>query len=52
MKLYTPAEIAQFVSSHDLRDATEREIIQALKEWDKQLKAETPSVGREAFFLE
>ncbi len=35
MKLYTPADIAKFVACHDLGDANEREIINALKQWDK-----------------
>ena len=51
MKLYTPSEIAQFVLAHDFRDATERDVIEALKAWDKRMKADG-AVAREAGVIE
>ena len=42
MKLYTPTEIAAFVVSHDLSRADERDVIEALRAWDKDAKCGGP----------
>ena len=49
MKLYTPAEIATFVAANDLGQASEREVVEALKQWETQMRAGTAD-GASALF--
>ncbi len=50
MKLYTPTEIAAFVSTHDLGDASEREVIDCLKRWEREMTAGDEATPSQALF--